>query len=30
MGLLLKKDNYQINLKYEEDDKGEVIHVRGF
>lgn len=30
MGLLLKKDNYQINLKYEEDDIGEVIHVWGF
>lgn len=30
MGLLLKKDNYQINLKYEEDDIGEVVHVRGF
>lgn len=30
MGLLLKQDNYQINLKYEEDDIGEVVHVRGF
>ena len=30
MGLLLKQDNYQINLKYEEDDIGEVLHVRGF
>ena len=30
MGLLLKKDNYQINLKYEEDNIGEVTHVRGF
>lgn len=30
MGLLLKKDNYQIKLKYEEDDIGEMAHVRGF
>ena len=30
MGLLLKQDNYQINLKYEEDDIAEVVHVRGF
>lgn len=30
MSLLLKKDNYQIDLKYEQDDIGEVIHVGGF
>ena len=30
MSLLLKKDNYQIDLKYEEDHIGEVIHVGGF